>query len=90
MRRGLERLADLRDRPAPRTCWQLRLAGGELDRRGFGLDVGALFAKAIARKVRVDYRLLSLRLFRLHRTSWRARRPVPLASTSARTASRLP
>lgn len=59
VRRGLERLADLAGSPGTAILLVsfVSLAASWIN-WGFGLVVGALFAKAIARKVRVDYRLL--------------------------------
>ncbi|SEN23537.1 short-chain fatty acids transporter [Paracoccus alcaliphilus] len=59
VRRILERLADLANSPGAAILLvsYVSLAASWIN-WGFGLVVGALFAKAIARKVRVDYRLL--------------------------------
>ncbi|WP_269102636.1 short-chain fatty acid transporter [Mangrovicoccus ximenensis] len=59
VRRGLSRLADLATSPGAAILLvsYVSLAASWLN-WGFGLVVGALFAKEIARKVRVDYRLL--------------------------------
>lgn len=59
VRRILERLADLASSPGAAIFLvsYVSLAASWIN-WGFGLVVGALFAKAIARKVRVDYRLL--------------------------------
>lgn len=59
VRRILERLADLASSPGAAILLvsYVSLAASWIN-WGFGLVVGALFAKAIARKVRVDYRLL--------------------------------
>lgn len=59
VRRVLERLADLAGSPGSAILLVsfVSLSASWIN-WGFGLVVGALFAKAIARKVRVDYRLL--------------------------------
>ena len=59
VRRILERLADLANSPGAAILLvsYVSLAASWIN-WGFGLVVGALFAKAIARKVQVDYRLL--------------------------------
>lgn len=59
VRRILERLADLAGSPGAAILLVsfVSLTASWIN-WGFGLVVGALFAKAIARKVRVDYRLL--------------------------------